>query len=287
MAFIFTPALEKEYDTYWSQMKVVKTNEATAQANQIIAHKDRYKAVEKTTGVPWFVIGCLHMRESNGNFNTWLHNGDPMRDHNWKPVQTFHEPPHRPPNPDVTWEEGAFDALVTCEHLDQIKTWGPAPVAFAAEKFNGPGYRNPKINIPSPYLWGGTTIQKLGKFIRDGVFDHSVMDPQIGVMAVLYMLMMLDPEAKFPEVVTTPPPVAATTTEAKPMTIDLSSITSLFNGNKTYIALAVGAVVVIANHFGISIPGSPNLDPANWTNDLFTLVLGGTFRSALGKLSPV
>lgn len=190
--------LAPEYRELWSQMKVIKVDAARAQARKIIASpaKERYKNVERSTGVPWFVVGCLHMRESNGDFNTWLHNGDPMRVKG-EPVQTVHKPANRPPNPNVDWETGAYDALITIEHFDEIKQWEPANVAYAAEKFNGFGYRHPMRAIPSPYLWGGTNIQKPGKFVRDGVYDPNVLDPQIGAMAVLWAIMDLDKSARF------------------------------------------------------------------------------------------
>ena len=202
--------LRSEYAASWARMVVTKEPQATAQANRIKIHKDRYKAVEEMTGrnggtkVPWFVVGVLHMRESGGDFNTWLHNGDPMRDKQGRPVRTVQVPPHRPVDPNCSWEEGAFDALVICEHLDQIDRWCPERVAYAAEKFNGFGYRSPARNIPTPYDWGGTNIQKRGKFTGDNKYDASVMDPQIGAMAVLKELMQIDPEAVF-----TTPVVAA------------------------------------------------------------------------------
>lgn len=188
--------LQGEYARLWADMRVLKTAQAVAQAQRIVASKARYKAVEAETGVPWFVVGCLHMRESNGSFSTWLHNGDPMREHG-QPVRTVHVPSGRPPNPDVSWEEGARDALATCEHLDEVPSWCPERVAYAAELYNGFGYRNPSRNIPSPYLWGGTSVQKRGKFVRDGEYDANEMDPQIGVMAVLKVLPRIDPEAAF------------------------------------------------------------------------------------------
>jgi lysozyme family protein len=177
------------YRDLWSRMKVLKVESASRQARQIIANKTRYQGIERATGVPWFVIGCLHMRESNGNFNTYLGNGQPLN------RKTTIVPKGR--GPWRSFEAGAFDALVTVEHLDQIRNWGPEHVAYAAEKFNGFGYRHPSRNIPSPYLWGGTTVQKRGKFVRDGVYDPSVMDPQIGAMAVLKQIMALDPSARF------------------------------------------------------------------------------------------
>lgn len=190
--------LQGEYARLWAAMRVVKTSAAIAQAKAIIAAKARYQAVEAATGVPWFVVGCLHMRESGGNFATWLHNGDPMR-RQGDPVRTVHVPAGRPPDPGVSWEEGARDALVTCEHLDEVPSWCPERVAYAAESYNGFGYRSPARNIPSPYLWGGTSVQKRGKFVRDGLYDPNEMDPQLGVMAVLKMLLQIDPEAAFAE----------------------------------------------------------------------------------------
>lgn len=221
--------LEAGYLDLWNGMTVTKVTGADSQARRIISAKDRYKTVESTTGVPWFVVGCMHMRESDGNFNTWLHNGDPMK-RNGVPVQTVHVPKGRPPNPDCSWEDGAKDALVDVEHLDSITNWGPAHVAYALEKFNGFGYRAPSRNIPSPYLWGGTSVQKRGKFVRDGVYNKNVMDPQIGGMAVLQRLMTLDPEAVFvdrsppavEEVQEAPPPVEGkaidTEDNVKPLT---------------------------------------------------------------------
>lgn len=199
--------LEAGYLELWDGMTVTKVTGADSQARRIIAAKDRYKAVESTTGVPWFVVGCMHMRESDGNFNTWLHNGDPMKRHG-VPVRTVNVPKGRPPNPDCSWEQGAYDALVTVENLDSITSWNPAHVAYALEKFNGFGYRSPSRNIPSPYLWGGTSVQKRGKFVRDGVYDRNVMDPQIGGMAVLSRLMALDSEAVFVDSTPQPGPVA-------------------------------------------------------------------------------
>lgn len=200
--------LQGEYARLFAQMTVTRVAAANAQAKRIIAQKARYQAVEQTTGAPWFVIGCLHMREADGRFDAWLHNGDPMR-RNGVPVRTVHVPKGRPPDPNVTWEDGAYDALVTCEHLDEIATWSPERVAYAAETFNGFGYRAPARNIPSPYLWGGTSVQKPGKFVGDGVYDAHTLDPQIGVMAVLRALMNLDPEVSFSAPAPAPKPAPA------------------------------------------------------------------------------
>lgn len=190
--------LAGEYARLWAAMHVTQQAGADRQAGAIVAHKARYQAVEKTTGVPWFVVGCLHMRESGGRFDRWLHNGDRMHDRAGNPARTVQVPANRPPDPNVTWEQGAFDALIVCQHMGEIQSWCAERVAYAAEQYNGFGYRAPARNIPSPYLWGGTSVQQPGKFIADGKYDPRVMDPQIGVMAVLKAVMALDLDAVFP-----------------------------------------------------------------------------------------
>jgi lysozyme family protein len=188
--------LRAEYERLWSVMKVVQVAAVDKQARQVIKARPIYEKIQDRTGVPWFVVGCLHMRESNGRFDTWLHNGDPMR-RNGKPVQTYRVPAGRPPNPNVDFVEGAYDALVTVKGFDKITDWGPARVAYILESFNGFGYRHPTRNIPSPYLWGGTNLQKRGKFVADHVWDSDEWDTQIGGMAVLRRVIDLCPDARF------------------------------------------------------------------------------------------
>lgn len=235
-------------------MRVEKVSEARAQARRVCSSpaKERYKNVERLTGVPWFVVGCLHMRESNANFNTWLHNGDPMRK-NGRAVQTVNVPKGRPPDPNVDWETGAYDALITIEHFDEIKVWGPEHVAYAAEKFNGFGYRNPNRAIPSPYLWGGTNIQKPGKFTRDGVYDPKVVDPQIGAMAILCEIMAIDATARFqetrpeptappPSVPKAPPPISPRADDTESDVKPLSKSKSIWGGVLTWISGMAGTL---------------------------------------------
>lgn len=253
-------SVRQGYTDLWNQMKVIKVDQARAQARRICSPsaKMRYQKVEATTGVPWFVVGCLHMRESNADFNTWLHNGDPMR-RNGKPVQTVHVPANRPPDPNVSWEQGAYDALVTIEHLDQIKDWGPEHVAYAAEKFNGFGYRNPNRNIPSPYLWGGTSVQQRGKYVSDGKYDPNVMDTQIGAMAVLREIMELDVTAKFPppqtqkEVITAAVDVATLPPPASPRADDtVSDVKPVIKGKTVwggFVTWLGGILATIAGMF--------------------------------------
>lgn len=241
--------LTPEYLKLWSGLQLTKRPEAERAAKTILKGKAEYQKVQALTGVPWFVVGLTHYRESNCNFGTWLHNGDKMRV-NGKPVQTHNVPAHRPPDPSVDWVTGAVDALVDCEHLDGIKAWGPEHVAYASEKFNGFGYRNPNINIPSPYLWGGTNRQVKGKFVKDHVFSRSVMDPQLGTMAVLKALMEVDPEASFgdaPEAPTEAPEDAPRSPKAQDPDADqikpLSRSKTLWGGLWQWLAGVGGSLV--------------------------------------------
>lgn len=204
--------LRSQYADLFDRMEISNSKRAAAksQALKIIANKDRYKAVEGRTGIPWFVVGCIHFRESptdkagNARFDTYLGNGESLS-HVTKLV-----PKGR--GPWANFEDGAYDALVTVENLNDIPYEGADGCAYAFEKINGFGYRNPSRNIPSPYLWGGTNLQKPGKWmeeIKNGVYrkwyDPTQMDQQIGAMAILRMLMDLDTEVAF----ASPPVIAA------------------------------------------------------------------------------
>lgn len=175
------------YLDLWGRMTVTKGAETRKQVDLIVKHRAVYERVEAATGVPWIVIGLLHLREAGpqdvGRWKGILHNGQPI-------VGTGRKSTIVPKGvgPFATWHEAAVHA-VRQEGLDKIN-WskdGIAYVAFASEIFNGFGYRGK--GIPSPYLWGGTSVQKRGKYVADGVFDSGTMDPQIGTMALLRVLM--------------------------------------------------------------------------------------------------
>lgn len=152
-----------------------------------IDHKDTYQQIESASGVPWYSIAVMHRRESNADFHTYLGNGDPLD----RP--TTNVPVGR--GPFATFLAGALDAL----HLDGldkvVPPWPIEKVLYWNEVFNGQGYHNK--GLPSPYLWGGTNIQKRGKYVRDGVFDPNVMDTQPGCAPILWMIGFLDTSVHF------------------------------------------------------------------------------------------
>ncbi len=189
MATKYTFAQCKDsYTKLWQGMQITKLPAADKQAKAIVANKDRYKAVEALTGVPWFVIGIIHTREAGSppDFKATLHNGQ-------KIIGTGKKTTIVPigKGPFATFEDAAVDALASYKGA----AWSPEYVAYTLEKYNGFGYR--MRNLPSPYLWGGTNRQLPGKFISDGHFDPKVVDPQIGGMAVLYQIMGTTADANF------------------------------------------------------------------------------------------
>lgn len=192
-------ALRREYKELWDAINepggLTRIPETMHEAQAILAPeaRARFEAVERRTGVPWFVTGIVLTREAGSppNFHAWLHNGDPMFDHTSAARRTVNVPAHRPPDPAVSWEDGAVDAYEIEGLLDR-SDWSPALVAWLLEKFNGFGYRL-YHHVRSPYLWGATAVQERGKYAADRTWDPTVMDPQIGGMALLAALIGREP----------------------------------------------------------------------------------------------
>jgi lysozyme family protein len=173
----FTDELKAEYVRQWNGMFVHDLVSARVAATKVSAGKVRYKTVSLRSGVPWVVIGIIHLLEGDCDFGTHLHNGDPLGE------KTVNDPAGRPPGRmPCTWENSAFDAL-QFDHLDKVDLWTVARVAYEFECFNGWGYR--KHEIPSPYLWAGSDVYTSGKFVADHVFDADAVSDQLGAMVVL------------------------------------------------------------------------------------------------------
>lgn len=205
MATFTYEALKAEYGRLWNEtvIRPAKLGTVTAIATKLIGLKSRYKVVEQRTGVPWFIIAAMHERESSADFGTQLAQGDPLGR-----VST-HEPTKR--GPFKTWEEGAYDALVTLKHLDRTKDWGPERACFEIERYNGFGYRQYHPGVLSPYLWSFTLHYTRGKYVSDGRFDSTAVDAQCGAIAVVKRIMELDKEARWPGQVPVKDPTVITT----------------------------------------------------------------------------
>lgn len=199
----------------WQNAKLTRKTLSDSVAKSLVGAKKRYQAVEAKTGVPWFVIAVIHQRESSQNWDRSLAQGDP-----WNRV-SVHVPAGR--GPFKSWEEAAIDALLNCHpFLGKRKDWSLAGVLIALELYNGLGYANK--GVPSPYLWAGTDQYKSGKYVRDGVYDPSHVDQQLGCVAMLKSMMALDPTITFTGVKITP----AKTAQPSALGSFLSAILSIF-----------------------------------------------------------
>lgn len=176
------------YAKQWDRMtiKPSRVNDVDRVAHEILANKERYVAVQDKTGVPWSLIAGLHYRESDLDFSTYLGNGEPLN------RKTRLVPRGR--GPFSSWEEGAIDAL-KYDGLSSVFDFRIEKQLYLAERFNGWGYQ--KRGLPSPYLWGGTNIQRAGKYVSDGHWSGSTWDRQLGVAPIWVRLASLDPSIQF------------------------------------------------------------------------------------------
>lgn len=148
--------------------------------NLILKHRARYEFMQAETGVPWYMVGVMHLLEGSCNFGTHLHNGDTLK------ARTTHVPAGRPKtgNPPFTWEESAEDALAYDSIKPPLETIGQQ---FAAlERFNGMGYR--KKGVWTPYLWSGSEHYARGKYVSDGKYDPLAVSDQVGAACVYRVL---------------------------------------------------------------------------------------------------
>ncbi len=176
------------YAKYWDSMKIkpAQLAEFQREAKYAVANKAQYQQVEVATGVPWAMIAVIHRREGSADFGTYLGNGQSLK------RKTTIVPEGRGPFPNFL--AGAIDACKV-DGLTSVKDWRLEKQLFYCATFNGWGY---ELNgLPSPYVWGGTNIQKRGKFIRDHVLDRKVWDTQPGCAPLLWCIAQLDPGITF------------------------------------------------------------------------------------------
>ena len=161
-----------------SQQRELDSIRDTYQKNEA-----RYERVAQATGVPAKLIAAIHYRESSGNFNTYLHQGDPLGKpavHVPRSIPVFNK-----------WEDAAIHALKqkssTRDALGMnAETTDPATLATFAERYNGLGYHNK--GLASPYVWSGTDAYTGGFYVSDHNFSRTAKDPRPGVMAVMNAL---------------------------------------------------------------------------------------------------
>lgn len=167
-------------------------------AVKLLGFESRYQPVTDRNGVPVIFIGPSFEREATSNFTKNPAQG-------WALSSISKVKPYN--GPFRTW----FDAAIEAYHLNGLDLVGAANwtwelVCFYGEMFNGFGYRD-YHGMHSPYLWGGTNIQTIGKYTSDGNFDPSHMDEQIGIIPVARRMVELKPALALPgSVIAIPPP---------------------------------------------------------------------------------
>lgn len=176
----FTPEKYKTmYLDLWKTMRVNHGKESTVQwyVNKVNEGKARYMSVSEESGVPWQVIGAIHLLEGSGSFSGVLHNGERILGTGKK---TRLVPKGR--GPFDTWEEAAIDAL---KIKSQPKKWTIENTLYYLEKYNGTGYlRDPK-KPNSPYLWSFSNHYVKGKYISDGRYSSTAVSKQCGAALIL------------------------------------------------------------------------------------------------------
>lgn len=160
-------------------------------AVKLIGFKSRYEPVTAQNGVPVVFIAASFEREAASDFSKNPAQGWPLN-------RMSRNVPHN--GPFRTW----FDAAIAAYHingLDKVGSvnWTWELICYYGELFNGFGYRD-FHHMHSPYLWGGTNIQTVGKYDADGEFNASHMDPQLGIIPVARRMVEIDPTLALPTV---------------------------------------------------------------------------------------
>jgi len=172
----------------WAQAKPTRNFAVIAKRLTATDAGSRYQAVSAKTGVPWPVIAVIHERECSQDWTRSLAQGDP-----WDRV-SIHVPAGR--GPFKSWEDAAIDALNDCApYAGRNKDWSIGALLTKLEEYNGLGYA--ARGVPSPYVWAGTDQYRSGKYVRDGVYDPSVIDSQPGCAGLLMAMKALDSAITF------------------------------------------------------------------------------------------
>lgn len=181
------------YAKQWDAMtiKPARAAEFNERAQYAIDNRSIYMTIERLTGVPWPLIACIHMRESDaqdkhGNplFTSYLGNGQPLKRRTT--IVPKGRGPFLAPAPQ-DFIDGAIDAL-EYDHLTRVIDWRLEKILYNLELFNGFGYFY--HGVPSCYLFGGTNIQKVGKFKSDNDWAPNMWDTQPGCAPMLKIIML-------------------------------------------------------------------------------------------------
>lgn len=177
-------ALRAEFDQLLKtcEIKANRLSEVQGICDKILKNESRYTDIGDENDVPWFLVAVIHSLEGDLNFETHLHNGDPLK------RRTVNDPSGRPPGhpPPFTFEESAKDALAF-DRMNVNLEPSFAGICFKLEGFNGFGSRFRGIH--TPYLWSFSNHYIAGKFVSDGHFDPTAVSKQCGGAVILRRLL--------------------------------------------------------------------------------------------------
>jgi len=167
------------------QIRAKAAIEAARIRDRIIRNLSAYRNLELKTKIPWWWIASIHSLECDLDFTQHLANGDPIDD------VTYREPIGIPGG---TWEECAIAALTLKSWLFDEINWGdPSSCLYAAERYNGMGYRLYHPDTLSPYLWSGTSHYSKGKYVADGKWSDTAVSSQVGAVPIWMALGVIQP----------------------------------------------------------------------------------------------
>lgn len=181
IALLVTASAAPLQEVRWDQASVLpsKDREIDSIIERILKNKDRYVTVDQKTTVPWVVIAGLHNMESGGSFLCHLYEGSPLTG------RTRYEPKGRPTwgFPPFKWEDSAADALFY-DKMNRVDWDNLNDLLYGIEAYNGTGVLKYHPDVPTPYLWSGTSIYTRGKYVSDGIWSSTAVSSQVGVAAI-------------------------------------------------------------------------------------------------------
>lgn len=181
------PQLLAEHARLLPTMRVTNTGLINPVAEKLVRlyRAGRYGAVPQKTGIPVLFIAPSFEREASSDFSRSPAQGD-----RWN-MPSRNVPKNR--GPFSSWNAAALDAY-HLNGLDKVgaANWTWTLLCYYGELFNGFGYRD-YHRMRSPYLWGGTNLQQLGKYTSDGKFDAGHFDTQPGVIPLAMRIAQLEP----------------------------------------------------------------------------------------------
>lgn len=178
-------ALRPEYESLLASMVITRAREVDEVARRLIGFIDagRYRAGCSITQVPQAFAAASFEREADSNFRLNPAQGAPLGERS-------RIIPHNGPFADWTT---AQIAAYRIDLLDAVgaANWTWPRACYEGETFNGFGYR--AHGVHTPYLWAGTNVYRIGKFVGDNHFAWEV-DAQLGIIPLMKRIVTLRPD---------------------------------------------------------------------------------------------